>query len=90
MRENYQHGLYEGEEYQFWKKASGLKEKLALLERVPESAINRAANTLLDLWEKWEKLNSRGARGSGSCIDPGSWARRKHKENCIGKSKSKL
>jgi hypothetical protein len=31
-----------------------LKEKLALFERVPESAINRAAHTLLDLRETWE------------------------------------
>jgi DNA invertase Pin-like site-specific DNA recombinase len=54
MRENFEHGLYEGEEYQFWQKVSGLKEKLALLEHVPESAINRAANTLLDLRETWK------------------------------------
>jgi hypothetical protein len=54
MRENFEHGLYEGEEYQFWQKVSGLKEKLALLERVPESAIHRAANTLLDLRETWK------------------------------------
>jgi hypothetical protein len=28
---------------QYWQKVSGLKEKLALLERVPEPTINRAA-----------------------------------------------
>jgi len=54
MRENFERGLYEGEEYQYWQKASALKEKLNLLERVPESAINRAARTLLDLRETWE------------------------------------
>jgi site-specific DNA recombinase len=54
MRENYERGLYEGEEYQYWQKVSALKEKLALLERVPEPAINRAAQTLLDLRETWE------------------------------------
>lgn len=54
MRENYERGLYEGEEYQYWQKVSALKEKLNLLERVPESAINRAARTLLDLRETWE------------------------------------
>jgi hypothetical protein len=54
MRENFEHGLYEGEEYQFWQKVSGMKEKLAPLERVPESAINRTANTLLDLRETWK------------------------------------
>jgi hypothetical protein len=54
MRENFERWLYEGEEYQYWQKVSALKEKLALLERVPESAINRAARTLLDLRETWE------------------------------------
>ncbi len=54
MRENYERGLYEGEEYQYWQKFSGLKEKLALLERVPEPALNRAARTLLDLRVTWE------------------------------------
>jgi len=54
MRENYERGLYEGEEYQYWQKVSTLKETLALLERVPEPAINRAAQTLLDLRETWE------------------------------------
>jgi hypothetical protein len=54
VRENFEHGLYEGEEYQYWQKVSSLKEKLALLERIPESAINRAVHTLLDLRETWE------------------------------------
>jgi DNA-binding NarL/FixJ family response regulator len=54
MRDNFERGLYEGEEYQYWQKVSGLKEKLALLERVPEPALNRAARTLLDLRVTWE------------------------------------
>ncbi|MCL4562945.1 MAG: recombinase family protein [Chloroflexi bacterium] len=54
MRENFELGLYEEEEYQYWQKVSALKEKLALLERTPEPAINRAAKTLLDLRETWE------------------------------------
>ena len=54
MRENFEHGLYKGEEYQYWQKVNALKEKLALLDRVPDSAINRAAHTLLDLSETWE------------------------------------
>ncbi|HWQ85000.1 MAG TPA: recombinase family protein, partial [Anaerolineales bacterium] len=54
MRDNYERGMYEGEEYQYWQKVNGLKEKLALLERVPEPALNRAARTLLDLRETWE------------------------------------
>ena len=54
MRDNFEHGLYKGEEYQYWQKVNNLKEKLALLDRVPDSAINRAAHTLLDLSETWE------------------------------------
>ena len=54
MRENFERGLYEGEEYQYWQKVNALKEKLALLERTPNPAINRAAQTLLDLRETWE------------------------------------
>ena len=54
MRENYEHGLYEGEEYQYWQNNNALKEKLDLLNRVPEPAIERAASTLLDLRHSWE------------------------------------
>jgi hypothetical protein len=54
MRENFERGLYEGEEYQYWQKVSALKEKLFLLEPVPEPAINRAVRTLLDLRETWK------------------------------------
>ena len=54
MRENFERWLYEGEEYQYWQKVNALKEKLALLERAPDPAINRAAQTLLDLRETWE------------------------------------
>jgi hypothetical protein len=54
MRENYERGLYEGEGYQYWQKVSALKEKLDLLSRLPEPAIERAARTLLDLHESWE------------------------------------
>jgi len=54
MRENSAHGLFEDEEYQYWQKVGTLKEKLALLERKPEPAINQAAKTLLDLLNNWE------------------------------------
>ena len=54
MRENYERGLYEGEEYQYWQQVSTLKERLDLLSRLPEPAIGRAARTLLDLRESWE------------------------------------
>ena len=41
LRENYEHGLYEEEEYQYWQKVSTLKEKLALLERIPSPPSTR-------------------------------------------------
>jgi hypothetical protein len=49
MRDNFERRLYEGEDYQYWQKVNALKEKLSLLERAPDPAINRAAQTLLDL-----------------------------------------
>jgi hypothetical protein len=54
MRDNYERGLYEGEEYQYWQKVNALKEKLELLTRIPEAAIDRAARTLLNLHDSWE------------------------------------
>ena len=54
MRDNYERGLYEGEEYQYWQKVNALKEKLGLLNRVPEADIDRAARTLLNLHDSWE------------------------------------
>ena len=54
MRDNYERGLYEGEEYQYWQKVNSLKEKLELLNRIPEVAIERAARTLLNLHNSWE------------------------------------
>lgn len=54
MRENFERGLYEGEEYQYWQKVDALKGKLALLERVHGLSIGRAARILLDLRQTWE------------------------------------
>lgn len=54
MRENYAHGLYEGEEFRYWQKVNSLTEKLDLLRRVPENAIDKAARTLLNLQESRE------------------------------------
>lgn len=53
MREDFERGLYEGEEYQYWQKVHALKEKLAVLEGVHESSIGRAARTLIDLRQTW-------------------------------------
>jgi site-specific DNA recombinase len=54
MRDNYERGMYEGGEYQYWQKVNSLKEKLELLNRIPETAIERAALTLLNLHYSWE------------------------------------
>jgi DNA invertase Pin-like site-specific DNA recombinase len=54
IRDNFERGLYEGEEYQYWQKVNSLKEKLDLLTRIPESVIERAALTLLNLRDSWE------------------------------------
>jgi hypothetical protein len=54
MRDNFERGLYEGEEYQYWQKVNALKEKLELLNRIPEAAIDLAARTLLNLHDSWE------------------------------------
>lgn len=53
IRDNYEHRLYEGEEYMYWQKINGLNEKVNLLNRIPETAIGKAARTLLDLRETW-------------------------------------
>ena len=49
MRDNYERGLYEGEEYQYWQKVNAMREKLGLLNRVPEADTDREARTLLNL-----------------------------------------
>ena len=54
MRDNYERDMYEGEEYQYWQKVNSLKEKLELLNRIPDTAIERAALTLLNLHDSWE------------------------------------
>jgi len=45
MRDNYERGMYEWEEYQYWQKVNALKEKLELLNRIPEAAIDQAARS---------------------------------------------
>ncbi len=87
MRENYERGLYEGEEYQYWQKVSTLNEKLALLERVPEPAINQAAQTFVrDLGEH----HSRRAQGPDTRHDPGSRRRPGCQVHDVGESPPRL
>lgn len=40
-----------------------LKKKLALLERLPEPAVNRAAQPLFNLRKTWEKKDQEKRRG---------------------------
>jgi hypothetical protein len=43
--------MYEGEEHVYWQKVNALQEELELINRFPQNAIHRAAQTLLDLLE---------------------------------------
>ena len=61
--------MHKGEEYQYWQKVSGLKEKLDLLSRVPEPAIEKVARTLLDLLKSSDKSAGQIERELG--ITPG-------------------
>lgn len=49
LRENVELGLHEGQENQYWQKASTLKEKLAVLASIPDTALNQAVQTPVDL-----------------------------------------
>ena len=62
IRENYERSLYEGEEYLYWQKINTLQEKLELLNKLPEGAIDRAARTLLDLRESWQGATKKERR----------------------------
>ncbi len=54
MSENFERGMYQGEEFVYWQKVNELKEKVALLSRAPDSAIDHAARTLLDINGSWQ------------------------------------
>ena len=62
MRHNYEHGLYEGEEYQYWQKVNTLKEKINLLTGISEAAIDCAAKTLLNLHDNWDRATNEGRK----------------------------
>lgn len=55
LRTGYERGIYKDEEYVFWSEIESLQEKLKRLEKPQEGVINRAAETLLNLCESWEK-----------------------------------
>lgn len=53
MRENYEHGLYEGEGQEYWQKIISLREQLASIDSIIVPVLNQAAKRLLDLQETW-------------------------------------
>jgi site-specific DNA recombinase len=56
MKKNYEYGLYDGEEKQYWQKVSSMKDRLSFLEYFPETAAYRAARNLLSISETWEAV----------------------------------
>jgi hypothetical protein len=54
MRKNFDSGCYEGEEQVYWRKIISLKEQLVSIQYIPESAMIKAARTLLELQDSWE------------------------------------
>ena len=54
LREGYRKGLYEGEEFLFWREAEGLQEQIAALESQPPSKVEQAARQILSLKNAWE------------------------------------
>ena len=54
MRDNYERGLYEDEEFQYWQKVNALKEKLDLLKRPTDRGIKQAVSTVLNMQQSWE------------------------------------
>lgn len=53
VRNAYIQGLYDDDDYLYRRETETLKERLAMLERTPASAIHRAAQTLLGIRESW-------------------------------------
>jgi hypothetical protein len=47
--------MYKDEEHLFWGEVESLQERLKKLEKPQEDVTNRAAETLLNLRESWEK-----------------------------------
>ncbi|GEM_PF-793419 len=54
LRDNYEMGQYTGEEYVYRQKVNVLQQKLSLLQRVPDTSLNKAACALLSLNETWD------------------------------------
>jgi len=56
MREGYKHGLYEGEEFVFWREIEGMqaKAKLKVLDQAQPKDVNKAADSLIEITKAWQ------------------------------------
>jgi hypothetical protein len=55
MRIGYERGMYQEDEHVFWREVETIQEKLRILELPHPDAINKAADTLLNLNDSWAK-----------------------------------
>jgi hypothetical protein len=53
MREGYKHGLYEGEEFVFWREIESMQAKLKVLEQVAHTDVTQAADSLIEIAKAW-------------------------------------
>lgn len=54
MREGYKRGLYEGEEFVFWREIENMQAKLKVLEQVKHTDIPQAADSLVEISKAWQ------------------------------------
>lgn len=54
MREGYKHGLYEGEEFVFWREIEGMQAKLKVLDQAQPKDVNKAADSLIEITKAWQ------------------------------------
>lgn len=54
MREGYKHGLYEGEEFVFWREIESMQAKLKVLEMAEPADVTKAADSLIEIAKAWQ------------------------------------
>jgi DNA invertase Pin-like site-specific DNA recombinase len=54
MRDSYNHGMYDGDEYLYWREVEQLKAKLIALTAAKRVVSEKAVNVLLNLQQSWE------------------------------------
>ncbi len=54
MRAGYKHGLYEGEEFVFWREIESMQAKSKALEQVEPSDISKAADSFIEITNAWQ------------------------------------